>query len=34
MNTVQIQIIYCSKTKSDAFVGFIPKQANLAFAIR
>ena len=34
LDTMQIQIIYCSKNKSDAFVGYIPKKANLALSLR
>ena len=30
----QIRIIFCSKSRSDAFVGFLPKKANLALALR
>ena len=34
LDTSQIRIIFCSKTRSDAFVGFMPKKANLALALR
>lgn len=33
-NIVQIQLIFCSKTRSDAFVGYFPKKTNLIAAIR
>jgi|688.fasta_scaffold299897_1 hypothetical protein len=33
-NDLQVQIIFCSKIKSDAFVGFLPEKANAMSAIR
>jgi predicted nucleotide-binding protein (sugar kinase/HSP70/actin superfamily) len=32
--TMQIQLIYCSKTRSELFVGYMPKHANLVSVIR
>jgi hypothetical protein len=34
LETTQIQIILCSKTRSEAFVGYVPKKANLVLTIR
>ena len=34
LNLKQVQIIYCSKNKSEGFVGFLPKNANLALSVR
>jgi len=28
-NIVQIQLIFCSKVRSDAFIGYFPKKTNL-----
>lgn len=33
-NTIQVQIIFCSKAKSDVFVGFLPEKADAVRAIR
>jgi hypothetical protein len=32
--TTQLQLIYCSKTRSELFVGYMPKDANLIAVIR
>jgi hypothetical protein len=32
--TIQIQLVYCSKTRSELFVGYMPKHANLISVIR
>lgn len=32
--TTQVRIIFCSKKRSDAFVGFLPKKASLALCLR
>jgi len=32
--TLQLQIIYCSKGRSDAFVGYMPLGANLMDIVR
>lgn len=32
--TTQIQLIYCSKTRSELFVGYMPRHANLVSVIR
>ena len=34
LDTIQVRIIFCSRNRSDAFVGFLPKKANLALAVR
>ena len=33
-STIQIQLIFCSKTRSDAFIGYFPKTTNLIAVIR
>lgn len=32
--TKQVQIIFCSKMRSDAFVGYLPEDANLIALVR
>lgn len=33
-NDIQVQIIFCSKAKSDAYVGFLPDNTDAVHAIR